>query len=180
MKKLCSFLIIGAILFSNSIAFANKTKVDLNRYMGLWYELGHVPSFFETKNLSCGSAYYQLINDKTGMAIRNRGYEHGMENTAYGIGWPAKSSVNNDQLKVVFYNPYTFIPGNYYIAYVDSNYQEAIVTSKKCHKAKYIWLMSRTPNYFTFTRLKKKAADMGYNTANIVQTPQINCPRIHS
>ena len=61
MKK--SILILFTAMIFNSV-IPQKTPsvvstVDLNRYMGMWYEIARLPNYFERK-LKCTSATYSL------------------------------------------------------------------------------------------------------------------------
>jgi apolipoprotein D and lipocalin family protein len=48
-------------------------NVDLNRYVGEWYEIERYNAFFE-RNLKCGKGKYGIINDNT-LSIENSGVD---------------------------------------------------------------------------------------------------------
>jgi apolipoprotein D and lipocalin family protein len=137
--------------------------VDLYRYLGDWYDLGHYPAWFQ-RNSYGTMAHYSLDTDGS-IKVVNTSYKgpDGPLKTATAKAWVADKT-SNAKLKVQFYWPFS---GDYWILEVDPDYQWAIVG----HPAReYLWLLSREP--FISTRLLdsllEKVSGHGYEPERIV------------
>src|SRR5664280_1022516 len=126
MKK--SVLILFTIMISNSVipqkVPAVVSTVDLNRYMGMWYEIARLPNFFERK-LKCTSANYTLRGDGKITVLNKGNYLTDPEKStsSQGIAWvPDKNSPA--KLKVQFFWPFS---GDYWIMALDKDYRYVLV-----------------------------------------------------
>ena len=138
------------------------SSLDLNRYMGLWYEIARYENRFE-HGLVDVTATYTLRPDGT-IRVENRGCKR---NSPYDICKTANGhakipdSAQPGKLKVSFFlNFYS----DYYILELDEeNYNYALVGSST---DKYLWILSRTPQLPE--EIKKKlvtaAERRGYDT----------------
>jgi apolipoprotein D and lipocalin family protein len=171
MYKIIIFLI--CIIFSCSVvAQTNQpttvSNVDLQLYMGTWYEIASFPNFFQ-RGCSCTSATYAMLDNK--VAVTNKCYKNNSNKitTAHGIAWPVDGS-NNSKLKVQFFWPFT---GDYWILYLTKGYQQVIVGSPSM---KYLWLLSRSPhiNKNLYDELTEIAKNKGFQIEKLVITKQ-NC-----
>ena len=113
--------------------------VQLNRYLGKWYEIARLDHSFE-RGLNDVTAEYSLREDG-GVKVINRGFSSAenqwkqAEGRAYFVRDPTEG-----YLKVSFFGPFY---GAYIIFGLDQeNYQYAFITS---HDKSYLWLLSRTP-----------------------------------
>lgn len=172
MKKNLLFLI--AMLMMSSAQSQKSpsvvSKVDLNRYKGLWYEIARLPNFFERK-LKCTSATYILREDGRITVLNKGNYLSDPEKStsSKGVAWipdkkyPAK-------LKVQFFWPFT---GDYWIMDLDQEYRYVLVGDPS---AKYLWILAREKKMDeqTYQMLLKKAIDNGYNVKSIIRVEQ-NC-----
>ena len=117
------------------------SSLDLNRYMGLWYEIARYENRFE-HGLVDVTATYTLRPDGT-IRVENRGCKR---NSPYDICKTANGHAKipdpaqPGKLKVSFFlNFYS----DYYILELDEeNYNYALVGSST---DKYLWILSRTP-----------------------------------
>ena len=115
--------------------------LDLDRYMGLWYEIARYENRFE-RGLVDVTAMYTLRPDGT-IRVENRGCKR---NSPYDICKTANGhakipdSSQPGKLKVSFFlNFYS----DYYVLELDEeNYNYALVGSST---DKYLWILSRTP-----------------------------------
>ncbi len=131
-----------------------KNPVDINKYMGKWFEVARLPNSFEDGCVSA-TAEYSLNADKTVNVKNTCYYADGTTSVANGT---AASNTNAKQyqdrwFKVSFFG--TGLPnllsnifkGDYLILHIteDANgdYQEAIVGSTD---KSYLWILSRNPN----------------------------------
>ncbi|MDG1767685.1 MAG: lipocalin family protein [Flavobacteriales bacterium] len=113
-------------------------QVDLEKYMGKWYEIERLPNKFEA-GLKCVTAEYTLLEDGN-IKVLNSGIneESGELKSSEGIA----KSANKDapgELKVSFFRPFY---GDYFIMELDENYQYVLVGAPS---RDFLWILSRTP-----------------------------------
>lgn len=113
--------------------------VDLARYMGRWYEIASVPSFFQGDGEDT-RATYTLNNDGT-VHVLNETWNNGKRNYIEGSAYKADPNSDEAKLKVKFTVP-PFLPifpvvGNYWILYLDQNYHHALIGEPTRN---YLWV----------------------------------------
>ena len=141
--------------------------VDLDRYVGEWYEIARYPNRFEKDCASDVTAVYSplkqgkihVVNsckERTGAIKESNGYAK--------ISDPR----SNAKLKVTFFRPFQ---GNYWIIDLDPDYRYAVVSEPK---REYLWILSRTPRMDAtlYDDLIHRVASNGYDTALIKKTLQ--------
>ena len=146
-------------------------RLDLKRYMGLWYEIARYDHRFE-RGLTEVTATYTLRPDGT-IRVENRGYKR---NSPYDICKTATGHAKipdpaqPGKLKVSFFlNFYS----DYYVMELDQeNYNYALIGSST---DKYLWILSRTPQLPE--DIKKKlvtaAERRGYDTNRLQWIEQL-------
>jgi apolipoprotein D and lipocalin family protein len=143
-------------------------SVDLNRYLGKWYQYAYVPSSFQPLEGALSTAEYSLLpNGK--ISVVNTNYEDWdgtrIRKVAKAKAWVVDPS--NAKLKVSFFWPFT---GNYWIIDLDSeNYSYAVVGEPGLN---YVWFLSRSPlmDPERYEQLKARVADQGYDISKVVET----------
>ena len=139
---------------------APVTPFDLARYEGRWYEVARLDHSFE-RGMTDVSATYQRQSDGT-VQVLNRGFDTGKNDWRQAEG-KAKftGDKNTASLKVSFFGPFY---GGYNVIKLDDDYQYALVSGPD---RDYLWILSRTPTMDAalLERLKRQAADMGYDLA---------------
>lgn len=119
------------------------TEVDIQRYVGLWYEVAKIPNRFQ-KNCERGTtAQYSLREDGKISVINQCFEEDGKLDKAEGVA-KIVEPLSNAKLKVSFVSFLGWRPfwGDYWILGLDTDYQWAIVGSPD---RKYGWILARTP-----------------------------------
>lgn len=140
MKKV--FLLLIAIMMlsscgSDSPYLKTVDKVDVNKYMGTWYEIVRLPNSFE-KGLECVTATYSL-KENGDVKVTNRGRnvdDRSKIDEANATAWVVDTA-SNSKLKVRFFWPFA---GDYWIIALDKDYQYAMVGTPS---RKYLWILSR-------------------------------------
>jgi lipocalin len=171
MKKLVITLFAFTILSCNSDMKTLSTvkDVDIDRYLGKWFEIARLPNRFE-KGLICVTAEYSWRDDGR-IKVLNKGHKESdlsKVDTATGKAWLPDEN-ESGQLKVQFFWPFR---GDYYIFHLDHvNYQYALVGSPN---RKYFWLLSRTPTIpqSLYNELVQIAGENGFDIASFYKTPQ--------
>jgi apolipoprotein D and lipocalin family protein len=146
--------------------------VDLDKYLGLWYEIASFPASFQ-KGCRCSTAEYQQVANKKYLSVINKCLKitsRGSKmSVASGKAFVVKGS-GNARLKVQFLWPFR---GDYYIIVLDDNYRYVVVG----HPArKYLWILSREPYMAsdTYSELVERVKEKGYDISRLQKTEQ-NC-----
>ncbi|OQX29492.1 MAG: hypothetical protein B0D92_03450 [Spirochaeta sp. LUC14_002_19_P3] len=115
-------------------------SVDINRYLGTWYEIAAFPQWFQ---LDCTgtTATYSLLDDGS-IQVVNKCHKKtldGRVNKAVGRARVVDVK-SNAKLEVSFFGP---VWGDYWIIDLGADYEYAVVG----HPSRdYLWILSRTPN----------------------------------
>jgi apolipoprotein D and lipocalin family protein len=115
--------------------------VDLQRYLGKWYQIAYFPTRFQPNEGGMVTAEYSL-DKKNKIRVVNTSYKDDdgkvIRDQAIGKAWTVDDT--NSKLKVKFV---WFIAGKYWIVKLDQeNYSYTVVSDPK---RKYLWILSRTP-----------------------------------
>jgi len=143
--------------------------VDLNRYLGKWYEIATIPARFQL-GCHCVTAEYSLKNNGR-IKVVNSCRKDSAEGPFKSVTGRAKvvRGSKNAKLKVSFFRPFW---GNYWIIQLDQeNYQWAVVSDPS---RKYLWILSRTPQMDEelYQKLVDYCKSVGLNTDLLVKTDQ--------
>ena len=139
---LISLFVLSSCSTSKKMSTASIPVVkdfQLERYLGVWYEIARLPNSFE-KNLDNVTANYSL-KDNGEINVLNKGFnsEKKLWKEATGRAW-IPDIQNPASLRVSFFWKFS---ADYKIISLDSeNYSYALVTSTS---KKYLWILSRTP-----------------------------------
>lgn len=158
---------LAAMFFSacDATEIDNSTvkAVDLNRYLGSWYEIAKYDHVFE-RGLDYAMANYTLREDGK-IDVLNTGIKDGRAKDAKGI---AKTTNIPGLLKVSFFGPFY---SDYRIMMLDTNYQYVLVGGSN---DKYLWILSRTPQLDDATRtlILAEADKRGYDTSKLIWVKQ--------
>lgn len=153
---------------SSTIDKTTVKELDLDQYLGTWYEIARFDHRFE-RNLVGVTANYSSKEDGT-LKVVNAGYKHGF-NGKYkeAIGKAKRPDAGKPgELKVSFFlNFYS----DYNVLELDTNYQFALVGSIK---ENYLWILSRTPQLSkeNLNFLLEKAKARGYDVSKLIYVKQ--------
>ncbi|MGL5682111.1 MAG: methionine-R-sulfoxide reductase [Marinifilaceae bacterium] len=144
-------------------------NVDINKYMGKWYEIARYDHRFE-RDLVGVTATYHNNNNGTILVI-NSGHIRTLDGPVKTAKGKAKliSPQQPGALKVSFF---ANIYSPYYILALDTiNYQYSLVGSSS---NKYLWILSRTPqmNADTLKKILNIAYTLNYDTTLLIYPPQ--------
>jgi lipocalin len=146
--------------------------VDVERYLGTWYEVGSVKQFFSV-GLVNTKAEYSLRSDGN-IRVENSGRyftADGLKSRIVGSAVPVDSS--NARLNVSFSGSNSATPpGNYWIVDLDPDYQWSIV-SDPTGSSGFILTRARTISDELYAELVQRAAAAGVNVGNLTRTPQL-------
>jgi apolipoprotein D and lipocalin family protein len=170
-------LMLGALIIGISAAsFAAAEKrpldvvpfVDLQKYLGTWYEIATIPQRFQ-KGCVGVTAQYSLRKDGDIDVVNTcrQGTLDGKVRTAHAKAWVVDKKTNA-KLKVRFFWPFT---GAYWVIGLDADYRWAIVGHPD---RTYLWILSRSPQMddALYNELLKLISAKGYELTKIKRTLQ--------
>lgn len=138
-------------------------SVDLNRYLGLWYEIARYPNSFQ-KNCRNSTAMYTAREDGDITVVnRCRSEKDGSIREAKGRAWVVDSSTNA-RLKVSFFWPFR---GDYWIIDLGKDYEYAVVGTPN---RKYLWILSRDPEMApdVLERINENLTRQGFEPSKLI------------
>lgn len=147
--------------------------VDLNRYLGDWYEVAKYPNWFQRSCVGDVVAAYARRDDGR-LSVRNRCRTADGPTEAEGVA-RVVDGTSNARLKVRFAPAaLSFLPfvwGDYWIIGLADDYSWAVVGSPD---RKYLWVLSRTPTLAddAWQAAMRAVSDNGFDLNRLVRTPQ--------
>lgn len=152
----------------NEAASVDNTTVkslDLNRFMGLWYEIARYDHLFE-RNMTHVTATYTLKPDGM-IVVVNDGYLKGVHKIINGKA-KLPDSIEPGKLKVSFF---LWFYADYYVLDMATDYSYVVIGSSS---PDYLWIMSRTSSLPDET-MQKILSDLrthGYDTSKLINVKQ--------
>jgi apolipoprotein D and lipocalin family protein len=147
---------------------ATVASVDLQRYLGTWYEIARYDHSFE-RGCTGVTATYSLNADGTIKVVNRcrKGSLAGPEDVAEGAA-RVIDAATRAKLGVTFFWPFE---GDYWILDLGPSYEWALVGEPS---GRYLWILSRTPKIGDDLRasLVSKLKSIGYNTDALIWTEQ--------
>lgn len=141
MSKFTVFIFSAVLAFfsgcakNSSMDIPAVADLDIEKYMGKWYEYARLPNHFE-KNMRNVYAEYTMRRDgKTDVV--NCGFDGKKTRCISGIAKSANQAAAGE-LKVSFFRPFY---GKYRIIKLAPDYSWAVVCGSD---KKYLWILSRT------------------------------------
>lgn len=181
--KLAKIAIGGAVLLGlgmATMAYAQtkplKTveKLELDKYLGVWYEVARKPLYFQNNCDRDVTATYTL-NENGNVAVDNRCYsKDGSLNQSIGEAF-VQNAPFNSKLKVSFLpEAIRWLPfgrGDYWVLKLDENYQTVLVGEPR---RKYMWVLSRSPqpDQTVVNEYLEYAKSVGYDVGDVIHTKQ--------
>ena len=160
MKTTAFFTRILACLTGNRLTVDNSVvkELDLNRFVGSWYEVARFDHFFE-RGLSHTKANY-VIREDGNIDVINTGIKEGKPKTAKG---KAKRTEIPSLFRVSFFGPFY---SDYRVMLLDADYRYMLIGSGSDN---YLWILSRTPKLTedAKTTILNEAKRRGYKTEEL-------------
>ena len=165
MKKLTKAILVSSLALTAGCVSVPKVDnapiaaLDLNRYLGEWYEIARFDHSFE-RGVEQAKANYTQNADGT-IKVVNFGIKDGKPKTAIGKG---KTTDTPGLLRVSFFGPFY---ADYRVMLIDKDYSHALVGSGS---ADYLWILSRTSGLSETAKaeLLVEARRRGYDTGELI------------
>ena len=170
------FLVLALVVATTAACRSGNVKpsiptaapVDVDRFMGDWYVIAHIPSFPEREAYKAVESYARMPDGRIQTTFRFRkGALDGPEKTMHPVG-RVKPDGGGAVWDMQFVWP---IQAEYVIAWVDADYQQTIVGRSK---RDYVWLMARTPQIpdADYEARIRQIQALGYDVSKIRRVPQ--------
>ena len=169
MQKLTKTILVSSLALAAGCASTLKVDntpvaaLDLNRYLGEWYEIARFDHSFE-RGVEQAKANYTQNADGT-IKVVNSGIKDSKSKTAIGKG---KKTDTPGLLRVSFFGPFY---ADYRVMLIDKDYSHALVGSGS---SDYLWILSRTPRLPEAAKfeLLAEAQRRGYDTGKLIWVEQ--------
>lgn len=160
------FTILLTACSSKNLPLQTVQKVELNKYLGTWYEIARFEHFFERdcKNVT---ANYSMMNEET-IKVINRCTKIQTNAKKEAIGRAYAIDETNSKLKVSFFRPFY---GDYWVLMLDENYKYAVVGTPS---REYLWILSRNSKLDEKIKneILEKLPSLGFDTSKLIWTIQ--------
>ena len=147
MKRLLTILLVSTSILlitgclnqpvyrQSNTPLQTVNSVDLNKYLGKWYEIYRLPNWFEDDDRVTVTAEYGLRDDG-GVSVLNTCHKASKKEEARGIAKIVEGS-SNSKLRVSFFRPFY---GDYWILDLASDYSWVLIGEPA---GKYFWILAR-------------------------------------
>lgn len=174
---LIAFLVLGSNAFAMGGPSPSNVQtvdyVDLNRYLGTWYEIASIPQSFQRQCVGNTTAEYSLTKANTIKVLNSCDTKSGARKTA-----EARAKIvdkdSNAKLKVTFVKIFNWVysfGGSYWILDLAEDYSYAVVGDPT---TEYAWILSRTPqmSHEDLVAANENLVKNGYDTCKVLTSIQ--------
>lgn len=176
MKRVIALFALGFIMFGSTVAAKDIPPlsvvdfVDLQRYLGSWYEIASFPAWFQ-KGCTGSTAEYSLLPGGK-IQVINRCRKGSLDGPLKESKGKAEvvDTATNAKLKVWFFWPFK---GNYWIIDLHPDYLWAVVGEPS---RKYLWILSRTPTIdeAVYQGILERLTQQSYDPSRLRRTAQLS------
>lgn len=143
-------------------------SVDVERYLGTWYEIASFPQRFQ-EGCTATTATYSLRADGQ-IDVLNKCRKDSLDGEEKSARGRARvvDAETNARLEVSFFRPFW---GDYWIIDLGPDYEFAVVG----HPGRdYLWILSRSPQLDpgTYDKILERLQAQGYETSRLQRTEQ--------
>lgn len=170
------FLVFGA---QGKAEVTTVPHVDLNRYVGTWYEVASIPHSFQKQCVGNVTAVYKDLGEGLIEVINSCEKKDGSRSVSEGRAKVVDTD-SQAKLKVTFVKLWSWIymfGGDYWVIDLDKDYRYAVVGHPS---RKYGWILSREPT-LALKDLKLIAENLNkqdYDLCGFLMTVQSGGPTV--
>lgn len=171
--RVCGALAVGLTgCVGSSPPLETVPRVDVERYVGKWYEIARYPAPFQEGCTGVTAEYTLLDNGKVGVVNTCR--QDSLDGPTRSVQGTARvvDSQSNAKLKVTFFWPFE---GDYWIIQLADDYSYAVVGEPQ---RRFLWILSRTPALpeSTYEQILARVSEQGYDPTRLERTAQLPRP----
>lgn len=144
-------------------------ELDLDRYLGRWYEIASYPQWFQRGCVATTALYTRRDDGRIRVENECRdGAFDGEVRRAEGVAWVVDPKEAPAKLKVQFFWPFR---ADYWVIALDPGYAYAVVGHPS---REYLWILSRSRSMDpdVYDALLARIASQGYDLELLRRTPQ--------
>lgn len=166
----------GAMLLWQATAGAQPlqtvTEVDLQRYLGKWYEIASIPQYFQRQCVGDTTADYAQAGAEIAVTNSCR-MENGERSVAHGQA-RVVDAASRAKLEVTFVKLFGWLyllGGDYWVIDLAPDYRYAVV----CHPDRdYAWILSRQPALpmADLIAIEQRLRENGYDSCALLTSIQ--------
>ena len=177
-KDHVGFMKFFFLFFFSFSTFATEVRtvdyVDLERYLGTWYEIASIPQRFQKNCYSHTQAEYSFASNGQIKVINSCLTQNEEQEMVEGRAKVAIDDGSNAKLKVTFVRFLDWVylfAGNYWIIDLANDYSYAVVGDPT---AQYAWILSRTPSLplQSLEMAKRALISNGYDLCQLMTSIQ--------
>jgi apolipoprotein D and lipocalin family protein len=153
--------------------------VDLNRYLGTWYEIARTPFAIQDRNCARDTTATYTARDDGAIDVLNRCLRaDGTVFSALGLATVVDRD-SNARLVVTFLPAWIrWLPvgrGDYWVLELAPDYSYVVIGEPQ---RRYLWILARSPRMdaATFARIAARLPEHGYDPARLVPSPGSSLP----
>lgn len=147
-------------------------RVDLERYLGNWYELARIPNRFQDHCAGDVTAGYSRLEDGRIQVVNRCRDKNGTMDEAKGVA-RVVDPASNAKLEVSFVSLFGWrlFWGDYWILELDQDYRFALIGTPS---RKFAWVLSRSVKLHEqdWARIDRALERAGYAPRDLQRTPQ--------
>ena len=143
-------------------------NVDLQRFMGTWYVIAHIPTRFERDAFAATETYALRSDGRIATTFSYRkGSVDGPEHTMHPVG-TVRDSARGAVWDMRFFG---FLSAEYVIVYLKDDYSLTIIGRSD---RDYAWVMARTPHISEddYVACEERLRRLGYSLDALRRVPQ--------
>lgn len=168
------FLLFFTIACSSTVENAPPVvdRVDLQKYLGRWYQLAYFPNSFQDEDCRLVTADYSQKPEDDEIKVINTCWANKegteVQDRAEGKAWVVDKKTNA-KLKVQFFWPFS---GDYHIIMLANDYSYAVVSNPS---KEYLWILTREPQMQQqqFKPIETRLRKFGFSLDRLVITASI-------
>lgn len=163
-------LVAGSVAADEGTIPATVSNVDLDRYLGTWYEIARLPNRFQDQCAGDVTAEYARMDDGRIQVINRCREAAGTMDEARGVA-RIVDAATNAKLEVSFLSLFGWqlFWGDYWILDLGDAYEYSVVGHPD---RTYAWILARAPRLSPESRrrIDEVLARAGYDPARLVTT----------
>lgn len=168
VRLLLVSLIVMLVGCTSSPALKVVDDLKVDKFMGDWYVIAHIPIFVEAEAFNAVENYTLNSNGDVDVTFS-------FNKSAFDGAFKKYESkafideANPGQWRIQFLWPFT---ADFRVAYVDDKYENTVIARKA---RDYVWIMSRSPDIseHEMLKMKKVVESLGYDLSKLRVVPHI-------
>lgn len=147
--------------------------VDLNQYVGKWYEVASIPAWFQKKCIKNTTAEYRVLDFGRIDVVNSCETANGTLDVANGIAHVVnkETQAELEVSFVPFFSFFGWFAGQYNVIALGEKYEYSVVGDDT---RGFGWILSRTPSLpmETLVNLERKITGVGYDSCKFLMSIQ--------